>query len=154
MNQKEEFKELVRIANSDLSGKKPIYDALRKIKGVSFMFANAICNAAKIDKFKKTGSLTSEEVKKIESVIQNHKTIPTWMLNRSKDYDTGEDKHLTGVDLKLSKEFDIRRLKAIKSYRGLRHSWGLPVRGQRTKGHFRKSGQAIGVKKVKRGKKG
>ena len=39
--------------------------------------------------------------------------------------------------LELQKEFDIKRLKKIKSYRGLRHSTGQPVRGQRTKSHFR-----------------
>ena len=48
----------------------------------------------------------------------------------------------------LQNEFDIRRLKKIKSYKGIRHSLGQPVRGQRTKAHFRK-GRAVGVKRVK-----
>ena len=43
---------------------------------------------------------------------------------------------------------DLRRLKKIKSNRGLRHQWGLPVRGQRTKSNFRRSkGKAVGVKR-------
>jgi small subunit ribosomal protein S13 len=39
----------------------------------------------------------------------------------------------------LRKEFDIKRLKKIKAYRGVRHSAHLPVRGQRTKANFRKN---------------
>lgn len=154
MDTSTEFKELIRIANTDIPGKKHLYDALRNIKGVSFMFANAICNVTKIDKFKQVGMLTNEEVKKIEDVIEHPKEIPNWMLNRRKDYETGENKQLINTDLKLSKEFDIKRLKNIKSYKGLRHAWGLPVRGQRTKAHFRTTGVAIGVQKGKKGKKG
>ncbi len=60
--------------------------------------------------------------------------------------ETGKDKHLTGNELKLQKEFDIRFLKKIKCYRGMRHAYGLPVRGQRTRGNFRK-GAAVGVMK-------
>ena len=48
--QKENFRYFVRIANTDLDGNKPIGNALRKIKGVSFMFANMICSVAGIDK--------------------------------------------------------------------------------------------------------
>ena len=50
-------------------------------------------------------------------------------------------------DLDIQKEFDIKRLKKIKSYRGLRHAQGLPVRGQRTRSHFRKKGGAVSVRK-------
>ena len=41
------------------------------------------------------------------------------------------------VSLKLRKEFDLKRLKKIKSYKGIRHSLGLPVRGQRTRSNAR-----------------
>jgi len=68
------------------------------------------------------------------------------LFNRRRDFDTGEDLHLIASDLKLRKEFDIKNLKEIKSYRGMRHAFGLPVRGQRTKGHFRK-GAAVGVRR-------
>ena len=54
--------------------------------------------------------------------------------------------HLTGADLTLSKELDIKRLKKIKSYRGIRHSIGQPVRGQRTRSHFR-TGVSVGVQR-------
>ena len=51
-------------------------------------------------------------------------------------------------------EYLLKRLREIKCYRGIRHSLGLPVRGQRTKAHFRK-GKAVGVQKGKvKSKKG
>ena len=51
--------------------------------------------------------------------------------------------------LDIKKEFDIKRLREIKSYRGIRHSAKLPSRGQRTRSHFRKKGIAMGVKRKK-----
>jgi len=139
---------MIRIANTDLEGKKSIYIALRKIKGVNFMFSNAICNLLNIDKRKKAGVLSEGEIKDIEELILNPLKFPKWLLNRRKDYDSGEDLHIVGSRLKLRKEFDIKRLKKIKVYRGMRHAFGLPVRGQRTRAHFRK-GRAVGVQKKK-----
>lgn len=143
-----EIKQIIRVLNTDLDGTKPLYKALTKIKGIGFNFSNAVCNYLDIDKTKKAGSLSPEEVKKIESLVNNPKELPSWLLNRRKDYDTGNDLHLTTSKLKLTPEFDIKRLKKVKSYRGLRHAWGLPVRGQRTKAHFRR-GRAVGVQKKK-----
>ena len=52
MEQKNDFKYLVRVVNTDLDGNKKIAIALRKIKGVGFMFANSVCTIAGIDKEK------------------------------------------------------------------------------------------------------
>ena len=53
--------------------------------------------------------------------------------------------------LDLKKETDLKRLKKIKSYRGIRHAANLPLRGQRTKAHFRKNKQkGVGIKKKAR----
>ena len=139
---------IIRVANTDLNGDKNIFIALKKIKGVGFMFSNAICNSLGLDKRRKVGTLDEKEVKAIEALIETPKRFPSWMLNRRKDYDTGEDLHIVGSRLKLRKEFDIKRLKKIKSYKGMRHAFGLPVRGQRTRAHFRK-GRAVGVQKKK-----
>ena len=68
------------------------------------------------------------------------------MLNRRKDTETGKDVHIIAGALKLQREFDIKRLMRIKSYRGMRHSSGLPTRGQRTRAHFRK-GASLGVQR-------
>ena len=69
-------------------------------------------------------------------------------MNRRKDEETGESKHLLTTDLEMARDFDIRKMKKIKSYKGWRHAMGQPVRGQRTKSHFRK-GTAMGVIKAK-----
>jgi small subunit ribosomal protein S13 len=147
----EKLKYIVRIAATDLEGAKPIGQTLTKIKGINFSLANAICNILPLEKTKKTGSLKEDEIKKIEEVIKEpiKKGIPSWMVNRQKDYDTGEDRHLTSSNLKLRTEFDIKRLRKIKSYKGFRHGVGLPVRGQRTKANFRK-GKSLGVKRKKK----
>jgi len=81
--------------------------------------------------------------------------IPTLVV---RDLETGEDLHLVGPDLKFTREQDVKMMIKIKSYRGVRHMFGLPVRGQRTKSSFRK-GRTVGVvrKKIqptkKKGKK-
>jgi small subunit ribosomal protein S13 len=144
----EKLRVIVRVLDTDLDGNKKIYNSLRKIKGISFMMSNFICNSLSLDKTRKVGTLTEKEVETIENLVKNPKNIPSWLVNRRKDYDSGEDVHLVSSKLKLRKEFDLKRLKKIKSYRGLRHAIGLPVRGQRTRGHFRK-GRAVGVQKKK-----
>jgi len=153
--QEKEQEELVRIMQTDISGNKNIYGGLAKIKGVSFAMSNAICHILKLDNDRKIGSLSQEEIDKISETIRNPK-VPDFLKNRRKDFDTGESKHLSITELDLKKEFDIKRLNKIKSYRGVRHSRGLPVRGQRTRSHFRQKGKhkAIGVKTKKTGKKG
>ena len=140
------IKGILRIANSDINGSKTIYHGLTKIKGISFMFSNAICNNLNLDKFRKIGTLNEQEVKAIESLIKDPSSLPKWLLNRRKDYDTGKDLHLVSAQLNLSKEFDIKRLKKLKSYRGIRHALGQPVRGQRTRSHFR-TGISVGVQR-------
>ncbi|MGY4884262.1 MAG: 30S ribosomal protein S13 [Nanobdellota archaeon] len=138
---------LVRILSKDIEGKMKVYPGLTKIKGVSWAFSNAVCKTLKIDKNKTIGSLTEEEIQKISNFIKNP-TIPGYIMNRRKDIETGEEKHLTGTDLDLRKDFDIKKLKKIKSYRGLRHTAGLPTRGQRTKAHFRHNRKkGSGIKK-------
>ena len=151
MEQEQQFKHIVRIANTDLDGNRKTADAIRKIKGVGFSFASAICQLAKIDGGKKAGNLMPEEVKRIDEAISTaSKTMPIWMLNRRKDLDDGTDKHLLGADLTFAHESDIRFMKQIRTYKGARHAIGAPVRGQRTRSNFRKNkGKVIGVIKKK-----
>lgn len=138
---------LVRILSKDIEGKMKIYVGLTKIKGVSWAFSNAVCKVLKIDKNKTIGSLTDKEIQEISDFIKNPK-VPEYIMNRRKDIETGNEKHLTGTDLDLRKDFDIKKLKKIKSYRGLRHTAGLPSRGQRTKAHFRSNRKrGSGIKK-------
>ena len=147
-NQQQQNKErIVRILSKDIEGGMTLYSGLAKIKGVSWSFSNAVCHILKIDRNRKIGSLSEEEVKKISDFIKKP-TVPNHILNRRKDRETGEDRHITGTDLDLTKEFDIKRLKQIKSYKGLRHTFGLPLRGQRTRANFRKNrNRGVGIKK-------
>lgn len=148
-----ETSKIVRIMQTDIPGEKQTYIGLTKIKGVAFSISNATCHKLKIPKNKKVEDLSEEEIKKIEKFIQNP-SLPSFLLNRRKDLETGEDKHLITTDLDLRKDFDVKRLKKIRSYRGLRHATGQPTRGQRTKSHFRQKGKSMGViKKAKVGKK-
>ena len=145
-----ELKQIVRIINADIPGTKSVRQAIMMIPGVGSTYSAAVCNVLDLDFNRKTGSLADDEIKKIEDVIKNPKKygIPSFIYNRQKDIETGEDKHIITSELKLTHEFDIKRLKRIKSYRGIRHSLGLPVRGQKTRSHFRK-GKSVGVSKKK-----
>lgn len=145
-----EIKYLVRIANTDLDGNKQCLYAMTKIKGVGVMIANAVLSICGIDKFKKVGELDDASVKKIDEVLASPLKfgIPIWMVNRKSDQFTGESAHLLGTKLDLAVQDDIKFLRKIKCYRGVRHSLGQPVRGQRTRSNFRANkGKVMGVKK-------
>jgi small subunit ribosomal protein S13 len=146
--QKHEEASLIRIMGKDVRGDKKLIVGLTKIKGVSWAFAGASCSFLGIDGDKKVQEVSADEIKRIEEFMKNP-AIPAFLKNRQKDFDDGEDKHLTGVDLKLRNEFDIKRLKKIRSYRGNRHTLGQPVRGQRTKSHFRRNRKKTGGAKKK-----
>lgn len=138
---------IIRLLSKDIEGKMKIYPGLTKVKGISWSLSNAICKKLKIDKNRRIGSLTKEEIAKISEFIKNPE-VPKQIVNRRDDFETGKDKHLIGSDLELQNEFDIKKLKKIKSYRGYRHMSGLPSRGQKTKGHFRKNrSKGVGIKK-------
>ena len=147
----EEIKNLIRVANTDIMGDKTVLYGIAKIHGVGLNFSGAICEALDLDKKSKIGALDTNTVENIEQTIADpqSKNIPSWMYNRKFDIETGKDTHLIGPKLKLTKEFDLRRMKKIKSYKGIRHMFNLTVRGQRTKGNFRK-GKSVGVVRKKR----
>jgi len=142
----EELESLVRILSYDIPGSKNVYSGLTRIKGVSWVISNAVCLSLKIPRNKKVSELTKEEIKKIEEFLKSP-SILSFLKNRRSDFKTGEESHIIGSELDMKKDFDIRRLKKIRAYRGIRHAAGLPVRGQRTRSHFRKKGQAVGVKR-------
>jgi small subunit ribosomal protein S13 len=149
--QKQEEVGLIRILGKDVRGDKKLSVGLTQIRGISWAFSNAICTYLKIDGDKKVQDTDTKDLAKIEAFMQNPQ-VPSFLKNRRNDFEDGQDKHLVGADLKLRHEFDIKRLKKIKSYRGVRHTLGQPVRGQRTKSHFRtnrKKSGAVGVRSKK-----
>ena len=140
---------IIRILQTDIPGDKNVYAGLTRIKGVSWSISNAVCILLKLDKTKKIETFTKEEVAKIEETLKEHK-FPKFLLNRRNDFTTGEDNHLLGQGLDMEEELDIKRLKKIRSFRGLRHAMGQPTRGQSTKSHFRtnrKKGVGMKLKK-------
>jgi small subunit ribosomal protein S13 len=146
----EDVKHIVRIANTDLIGEKTLKVGLTKIKGIGVMYSNMVCRLANVNIEKKVGLLTSTEIERLNNVLQHPDKypIPDWMMNRRKDWETGKTTHIIANDLDFTHEQDMRRLKKIKSYRGLRHMVGLTVRGQRTKSNFRRNkGKVVGVKR-------
>lgn len=141
--------------NTDLEGEKSLYTALTKIKGVDFMVSNAVLHACQLDSTEKAGNLTEAQVEKLNAAIKDPLShgIPKWLMNRRFDPETGEDRHILGADIKFIKGNDIKAMQKTKSYNGMRHQRGLPVRGQRTKNNFRrtksKGGGSLGVKRKK-----
>ena len=139
---------LIRIAGYDVEGSKNIYVGLTNIKGVSWSMSNVACLKLGIPRNKKISELTKDDIKRIEQFLVNP-DIQDYLKNRRKDAEVGETKHFIGSSLEIKKDFDIRNMKKIRSYKGLRHAAGLPARGQRTRSHFRKKGRS--VKRVKSG---
>lgn len=149
---KQDYASLIRIMQTDIPGNKRVLTGLTYIKGISWAISNATCHLLKINPDKRVSELTKEETEKITNFLNSaEKYLPYYIINRRKDFETGENSHLIGSQLDMKREFDIRRLKKIRSYRGLRHATGQPSRGQRTKSHFRAHGKkkAIGVQKKK-----
>jgi small subunit ribosomal protein S13 len=136
-------KKIIRILATDIDGDMPIINALRRIRGISFMFANAVCNSLDIDKKRKLKDMGEEEIKSMENFI-NKPDMPSWLLNRRHDIETGNDMHITKTDIDMRKREDINILRRIRAYRGVRHEQGQPVRGQRTRSSFRTQ-KTVGV---------
>jgi small subunit ribosomal protein S13 len=149
MSEAQEFRHLVRISGRDLEGGKKLIIALSDLKGVGYSFANVITTKLSLDPRVRLGTLTDEQVKEIEAAIQSttKSALPQWFYNRRNDPETGEAKQLLGSDLDFIQKNDIEDEKNIRSWKGVRHSLGLKVRGQRTRTTGRK-GRTVGVRKA------
>ncbi len=106
-----------RIAGIDIPENKRIIISLTYIYGIGKPLASRILEQAEIDINKKAKDLTEEEIKGLRQSIEKEQTIE------------GE--------LKREILSHIKRLKEIRSWRGMRHTRGLPVRGQKTKKNSR-----------------
>lgn len=107
---------MLRIAGVDIPEEKKLTYSLRYIKGIGLKTAENILKETRLSPEKRARDLTSEEVGKIQAAL---------------------DKYLIEGDLRRKVMDDIDRLRRIKSYRGVRHSVGLPARGQRTRTNSR-----------------
>lgn len=102
--------------------------------------------------FCSAGELDQADLERIVTIMQNPKSykIPDWFLNRQKDFKDGKFSQLLSNNLDNKLREDLEHLKKIRVHRGLRHSWGLRVRGQHTKTTGRR-GRTVGVSKKKGG---
>ncbi len=146
-SEQDEIKHIVRIANTDLEGKKSVQYSLTGIKGINRRIARIISDRSNVDPSATIGYLDDEKIDSLKKTIEEIRSIlPTWMLNRRKDLMTGDDKHILATDILLTKIEDLNTLKKTRSYRGVRHERGHKVRGQRTRSSGRK-GLTVGVKR-------
>lgn len=106
-----------RIAGVNIPENKRIEIALTYIYGIGRPLAKKILNEVKIDLNKKAEGLTQEEVNSLRELI--------------------EKRHKIEGDLRRQVMINVKRLKDIGAWRGLRHIKKLPVRGQRTKTNTR-----------------
>merc|ERR1712029_909115 len=99
---------------------------------------------------KRAGELSEEEVERIITIISNPRQykIPDWFLNRQKDIKDGKTTQGLSNFLDNKLREDLERLKKPRAHRGLRHYWGVRVRGQHTKTTGRR-GRTVGVSKKK-----
>ena len=117
---------MARIAGVVIPDDKQVQVSLTYIYGIGPKFARDILAAAKIETTTRVKDLTEAEEQKLRDIIDN-------------DY-------VTEGDLQRLVTNNIKRLKDINAYRGLRHKAGLPTRGQRTRTNARtRKGKAIAV---------
>ncbi|MDV3278405.1 MAG: 30S ribosomal protein S13 [Nitrososphaerales archaeon] len=149
MSTPQEFRHLVRISGKDLDGSKKLVVALSDVKGVGDNFAASVVKKLGIDPRVRVGTLTEAQVHEVERALQNAATsaLPQWYYNRRNDPETGETKQFLGSDLDFVIKGDMDKEKNVQSWRGIRHTLGLKVRGQRTRTTGRK-GRTVGVRKA------
>ena len=107
----------MRIAGINIPDNKKIEYSLPYIYGIGLTLARTILKQVQVDGNKRARDLTPQEVNRIREVI--------------------EKSHKIEGDLRREAMTNIKRLRELQTYRGLRHMRGLPVRGQRTKTNSR-----------------
>lgn len=120
-----------RLLGVDIPNEKKTVISLTYLYGVGSQTARDICHKAGLDENKRARDLTDEEIGRISAILERDYTVEG--------------------PLRRQVQQNIGRLRDIKSYRGIRHRLGLPVRGQRTKTNAR---TRKGPKKTVAGKKG
>merc|ERR1719510_285328 len=133
--QSQNFQHILRMCNTNVDGRQKVMYALTAIRGIGRRISNIVCKKCDIDLNKRAGELTTDEVNKIVAVISNplQFKIPAWMLNRQRDVKDGKTSQKYANFLDQSIREDIERMKRVRLHRGLRHYWGIRVRGQHTK---------------------
>ncbi len=117
---------MARISGVVIPSEKQVQVALTYIYGIGAKHASTILAAAKVEPTTRVKDLTEAEEQKIRDIIDAEYTVEG--------------------DLQRLVTNNIKRLKDVSTYRGLRHKSGLPTRGQRTRTNARtRKGRAIAV---------
>ena len=117
---------MARIAGVTIPAEKQVWVALTYIYGIGETTSRTILAAAKIEPTTRVKDLTEAEEQKLRDIIDSDYTVEG--------------------DLQRLVTNNIKRLKDVNAYRGLRHKAGLPTRGQRTRTNARtRKGRAIAV---------
>lgn len=120
-----------RLLGVDIPNDKTTVVSLTYLYGVGPQVARELCHKAGVKHDKKARDLADEELSRLATILDRDYTVEG--------------------PLRRQVQQSITRLRDIKSYRGLRHRMGLPVRGQRTRTNAR---TRKGPKKTVAGKKG
>lgn len=104
---------MIYLAESNLPEKKSVEFALKYVYGINKFNSSLICKKLGFSKNLKVKDLSKDQINKLLKLIE--------LLNIN-----------VGSELRKLKQLNLKKLINIKSYRGLRRSQGLPVRGQRT----------------------
>ncbi len=150
---------VIRISGKDVNGSLSVERAIDSVKGIGRDMARAMSyaleNKLEIDPKDEIGSLSEENITKLEALIKDPQKygIPRFMLNRNKDFETGKDMHVVGNDLIFANRQDVSRDVALRTWRGSRHQYGQKVRGQHTRSTGR-TGATMGVTKKQNVKPG
>jgi len=116
---------MARIAGVTIPSEKQVWIGLTYVYGIGRTTSKAILAAAKIEPTTRVKDLTEADEQKLNDIIS---------------------KYTVEGDLKRLVTNNIKRIKDINSYKGLRHKAGLPVNGQRTRTNARtRKGKAIAV---------
>ena len=145
----DDFSYIVRIADTDIDGLKPITYGLTSVKGIGIRTSMMICRLSGIEGGRLGGHLTTEEQDQLRNAIDEYATnVPWWMVNRQRDLETNEDAHIIANEVSMTKDDDVARLAEIKTYRGMRHRSGHKVRGQRLRANGRRGAALGGQRKM------
>lgn len=148
--EKENFRGIVRLAGKDVSGELPLRRALLRVRGIGHTMANvatmAIHKQLSIDPLQRVGEYTDDQIEQIDKVLfsLHEHNVPSFLLNRCTDYNSGQNRHIIMNDLLFEVTQDVEREKKTYSWKGYRHAYGQKVRGQKTRNTGR-SGMAVGV---------
>ena len=145
----DDFSYILRIADSDIDGLRPIAIGITSVKGIGMRTSQQICRLAGVDGNTLGGHLSDDEQDRLRNSIDDYATtVPWWLVNRQRDVGTNEDAHIVATEVKMTRADAVARIAGVKAYRGMRHRSGHKVRGQRLRSNGRK-GSSLGVERKK-----